>query len=384
MISYRFRMYPNKEQEEKLELSLEMCRQAYNILLGELRKQIVTDKAQIQAILPDLKICEPKFKQVYSKVLQYECYRLFSNLSALAHLKRKGKKVGVLRFKGKGWFKTMTFNQSGFKLREKLQLSKIGEIKIVKHRQVEGNIKQVVIKKMPSGKWFVIIQTDAVRKMECGTKKIGIDLGIEHFIADSEGNFVEHPHNFDKYAFKLKKAQQDLFRKEKGSKNRIKARLKIAKIHEKVNNSRDDFLHKVSTDYIKKCKILVIEDLNIKGIIRGCYSGKNIVDASWGKFMLMLDYKAESAGCQVIKVNPKNTTQKCSRCNKLVPKKIWNRIHKCPYCHLKIDRDYNSAINILNLASGQGLPEELVEMKPLPLSGQVLSKKQEAPSVREE
>src|SRR3989344_2400844 len=116
MLSYKFRLYPNKETENRLLESLELCRQTYNIFLGELNEQKIIDKAQIQGIIPDIKICEPKFKNIHSKAMQYECYRLFSNLRALANSKQKGRKVGRLRFKGKRWFKTFTYNQSGFKL----------------------------------------------------------------------------------------------------------------------------------------------------------------------------------------------------------------------------------------------------------------------------
>src|SRR3989344_4820726 len=154
MITYKFRMYPNKQQTKKLDFALDICRQAYNIMLGELRDQIIIDKNMIQSILPDLKICEPRFREVYSKTLQYECYKLFSNLSALSALKKQDRKVGVLRFKGKKFFDTITYNQSGFELKHtfkekgRLQLSKIGNIKIKLHRLPEGNVKQVKLKRM--------------------------------------------------------------------------------------------------------------------------------------------------------------------------------------------------------------------------------------------
>src|SRR4030043_1234328 len=107
MLSNKFRLYPNKEQTEKLEFVLDTCRQAYNMMLGELQNQVIIDRNMIQAILPDLKICEPRFREVYSKTLQYECYRLFSNLSAISALKRKGNKVGQLKFQGKNFFDSM-------------------------------------------------------------------------------------------------------------------------------------------------------------------------------------------------------------------------------------------------------------------------------------
>ena len=147
MITNKYRLYPNKQQTEKLEFALDICRQAYNIMLEELRNQTIIDRNMIQAILPDLKICEPRFREVYSKTLQYECYKLFSNLSALRVLKDKGRKVGVLKFKGKKFFDTITYNQSGFDLEHtfsnngRLKLSKIGNIKIKIHLMKDLNSK---------------------------------------------------------------------------------------------------------------------------------------------------------------------------------------------------------------------------------------------------
>ena len=377
MKAYKFRLYPNKEQEEKLDLTLDICRQTYNMMLGELNEQVVIDKSQIQAMLPDMKICEPKFKEVHSKALQYECYKLFSNLSALRVLKNNKKKVGRLRFKGKGWFKTINYNQSGFKLENnKLNLSKIGNIKIKVHREVEGNIKHITIKKSID-KWFATIITDAEIKTKCGEKVLGIDLGIKNFITDSENNFVEHPHNLNRFSPMLKNAQRDLSRKKKGSNNRAKSRIRVAKIYEKITNCRDDFLHKTSTKYIKDCKIIVVEDLNIKRMMETSYNAKNIADSSWGRFIQFLSYKAESAGCEIVKINPRNTTKMCSRCSSIKKMELWDRTYKCEYCGLEIDRDYNASINILKLGLGQAY----VETRPLLLAEQVLSGKQEAISL---
>ena len=115
MKAHKFRLYPSKRVEQKMLGTLELCRQTYNILLGELNQQKVIDRAQVQGVIPDIKIADSTFQQLYSKTMQYECYRLFSNLQSLAQSKVK-RKVGALRFKGKGWFKTFTYNQSGFKL----------------------------------------------------------------------------------------------------------------------------------------------------------------------------------------------------------------------------------------------------------------------------
>ena len=377
MKAYKFRLYPNKEQTEKLDFTLDICRQTYNMLLEELNNQIEIDKSQIQGILPDIKICEPELKQVYSKTLQYECYRLFSNLSALRQLKANKKKVGRLRFKGKGWFKTINYNQSGFKLTKTnkrydlLFLSRIGDIRILQHRELEGNIKHITIKKSVN-KWYATIITDAQIKTECGNKILGIDLGINNYLVDSEDNYVEHPKNLEKYQSKLKVAQKDLSKKKKNSNTRLKARLRVSNIHNKINNCRDDFLHKLSTKYIKDCKIIAVEKLNIKQMMESCYNAKNIADSSWGRFIQFLTYKAESAGCKIIKVNPKNTTKICSKCGNIQIMPIYKREYICNNCGLQINRDYNSAKNILGLGISLCGDET-----PTPME-QVLSGKQEA------
>lgn len=377
MLANKFRMYPNKEQTEKLEFALDTCRQAYNMMLGELNNQIVIDKSEIQAMLPDMKICEPRFREVYSKTLQYECYRLFSNLSALRVLKGNHKKVGRLRFKGKGWFKTINYNQSGFSLEDdKLHLSKIGDIKIKVHREVNGNIKQIQIKK-EIDRWYAIIITDEKKQIICGTKTIGIDLGINNYLVDSDGNKVENPKILEQNLSKLKHLQKDLSRKKKGSNNRRKARIRLSKLHLKISNQRDDFLHKLTTRLVKECKIIVMEDLDIKQMSQSKYfNARNMMDASWGKFAQLLDFKAENAGCQIVKVNPRNTSKTCSQCGSIQDMPLYKRTYECADCGFVIDRDYNSAINILTKLAGQEL--SCVEKSTNTLIEQVGSMKQEA------
>ena len=357
------RLYPNKEQKEKLEFTLTMCRNAYNEMLGELQEQLIIDRNMIQGMLPDMKIIDERYKQIYSKTLQYECYRLFSNLSALSSLKKKRHKIGRLRFKGKDWFKTFNYNQSGFKLRRvfkkngRLELSKIGDVKIKLHREVEGKIKQITVKKSVD-KWYATIITDGERKTECGKKELGIDLGINHFIVDSENNKVEHPKILEKHSKNLKDKQRKLSKKKKGSHNRRKVRKEVAVLHQKITNYRDDFLHKTSTDYIKKSKLLVLEKLNIKKMMQQKYfNARNMADASWGRFVQFLTYKAESAGCKLVQVNPRNTTKTCSKCGNIQDMKLWDRTYKCSNCDLEIDRDYNAAINILNIGTGRATVE---------------------------
>jgi putative transposase len=381
MKAYKLRLYPNKEQEDKLNFALDICRQTYNSLLEELNNQTKINRKEIQHKIVELKQVKPELQEVYAKTLQYKCYRLFSNLSALRMLKNNGKRVGKLRFKGKNWFKTINYNQSGFKLiktnkrYDLLHLSKIGDIRIYQHKEVLGNIKQITIKKSID-KWYATIITDAQIKTECGEKILGIDLGINNFITDSENDRIENPLNYKKHYSKLREIHKDLSRKKKGSNNRKKAKIRLAKHYEKINNCRDDFLHKISTKYIRECKIICVEDLNIKRMMeQKYYNAKNIADSSWGRFTQFLTYKAESAGCRIVKVDPKNTTKTCSKCGNIQYIPLYKREYICSNCGHQIDRDYNSATNILN----KGLERASVEM--VSDSFEQLSGKQEAMSL---
>jgi putative transposase len=171
-ITYKIRLYPNAEQEQKLLWTLDKCRLVYNWVLEGLNNQAQPNKLELQSMLLKLKEKYPELKDLYSKVLQMIVHQLFSNLGALAKLKKKGKKVGRLRFKGKGWFKTFIYNQSGFKIIktykriDKLHLSKIGDISIRIYRGIEGNIKQILIKKYNSGKWYAHISVKESNRME--------------------------------------------------------------------------------------------------------------------------------------------------------------------------------------------------------------------------
>lgn len=357
--TYKFRLYPSKHQELILLEHIDLCRQIYNTLLQELNNQKIINKSVLSALIPDLKICYPKLNKVYSKALQPECNKLFGNINTLSKLKKKGKKVGKLRYKSKNSFKSITYNQSGFKFiqtekrLQKLKLSKIGEIPIRAHREIKGKIKQITIKKTSSGKLFANLNCEIDKekiKQISSNGQIGIDLGLINYIYDSNGCHVNNPKFLNKSLDKLKKEQKKLSSKQKESKNRNKQRIKISKIYEKIENQREDFLHKLSRLYVNKYDLIAIENLQIQNMIQNKYLSKSISDSSWAKFIQMLEYKAERAGVQVIKVDPRRTSQECSNCKQFVKKKLEDRDHICG-CGLNINRDYNSAINILKKAT---------------------------------
>jgi len=334
MITHKFRLYPNKEQEQRMLEVLDKCRFVYNKMLEGLNEQDKPNRLELQNSIPKLKEEHPELQEVYSKVLQYESYRLFSNLRALARLKKNGKKVGRLRFKGKGWFKTFTYNQSGFKIIETekrldlLHLSKIGDVPIRVHRKIKGKMKQFIVKRYNSGKWFACVQVENNIEKENRPieKKVGIDVGIKHFLTDSNGLQIENPKFLDKSYKRLRREQKKLSRKEKGSKNREKQKIKVSKVHERIVNQREDFLHKVSRYYVDSYDFIAVEDLNIKNMVRSPLA-KWISDASWNRFIQFLSYKAENAGGIVVKVNPRGTSQE--------------------YKYGELDRDYNASLNIL-------------------------------------
>jgi len=351
-LTYKFRLYPKKEQEERLLETLELCRQIYNYFLAQWNgKEKIPSRFELQAQLPKLKKEKPELNKVYAKTLQMVLHQLYSNLEGLSQLKKNGKKVGKLRFKGKGWYKTFIHNQKGFKLVKTgkrldiLHLSKIGDIPIRVHRVVEGKIKQVIIKRHNSGKWFACIYTEKeVSTIQRELKRaIGVDVGIKHFLTDSDGRQIENPRFYERTIERIKIAQHWLSRKKKGSKNREKQRIKLARLYEKLTNQRDDFLHKLSRFYINNYDVICVENLNTQNMVRNHNLAQKILDASWGKFLQLLEYKAERAGVRVVKVNPRGTSEGLSYENTL--------------------RDWTSAHRIL--MRGWGNPDSPAEMKPL-------------------
>jgi len=354
MKSYKFKLFPTEEQREKLELSLDICRRTYNHLLSELSNGF--RKGELSNYLLDLKVCYPEMKQVYSKVLQVENDRLFANLSGLGNSKKNGNKVGRLRFKGKGWKKTFIYNQSGFKILKgnrkdnQLHLSKIGTIKMILHRKLEGNIKQIIIKKEIDN-WYAIIQTDAIIKIECGDKEIGIDMSPSKFGVRSDGVGMEMPKEIDVSLKKLKKAHRNLSRKKKGSHNRMRARRLLQKRYWRTNNQKVNFYHQTSYNLVKECKVIGIEDLSINGMMMGYYNAKNFQKSGWSTFITKyLAYKAENAGCQIWQCDRfEPTTQRCSCCGEINQTKLElkDRIFNCPFCGLVLNRDVNASKNII-------------------------------------
>jgi putative transposase len=323
--------------------------------------------------------------QVYFQVIENGNNRIansFRNFFRRVKEKQSGKNVKVGHPRYKKHCKSFTYPQypnSGFELKgNRLRLSRIGIVQIrigKKQNKINGKIKTLTIKREPSGKWFAIFSCieNIKDKRKVNDKKIGIDVGLEHFANLSDGTMVDNPRFLIKSERKLKRLQRRLNRRKLGSKNRKKARYRFSLICEKIRNQRKDFQHKLSCHIVKEYGTIVIEDLNIESMVKHPYLSKHIKDASWGSFTEMLRYKAENAGARIVKINPRGTSQICSQCRNEVPKTLAQRWHFCPKCGISLHRDINSAINILtegtsgNYACGDG--SSVLAMREHSLSG---------------
>ncbi|MCX6775318.1 MAG: RNA-guided endonuclease TnpB family protein [Candidatus Micrarchaeota archaeon] len=245
---------------------------------------------------------------------------------------------------------------TGFWLNEKLTVTPFGEIAIKKHREIKGRIKTLTLKREASGKWFAVfcVETPEEIPRENKGKTVGIDLGLKTFATLSDGEVIKNPRHFKKHEERLAFIQREFSKRKKGGSNRKRAKIRVAKLHEKVADTRRDFLHKITTQLVDDYSVIALEKLASQEMSEENY-GKFINDAGWSKFAKMLAYKAEGAGCRVVFVDPKDTTQECSNCHKIVQKDLTERMHNCPFCGLSIDRDLNAARVILIRATpGQG------------------------------
>lgn len=351
--SFKYRLYPTKVQQDILSCTLDRCRELYNAALQERRDawkqcRVSVSFKQQSSELPGVKEECPEYNEVYSQVLQDVIHRVDKTFKAFYHRAALGQS-GYPRFKGFDRYDSFAYPQSGFWLTEnRLILSKIGSLKVKLHRPIAGQVKTLTLKR-EAGKWYAIFSCDT----ECvplvpSSDVIGIDMGLESFLATSDGEFVDNPRFLRKAEASLVKSQQKVSGRKKGSRRRRKAAALLHRKHLKVADVRRDFHHKLARKLVNKYGTIVAEGLHIQNMVKNHCLAKSISDAGWGYFLSILAYKAEEAGRRVILVNPRNTSQICSRCGAVVPKDLSERWHHCS-CGLSLHRDVNASCNILRL-----------------------------------
>jgi putative transposase len=337
--------------------TLELCRWVYNETLATRKNAYEQEGRSVsyyetKKLLPQWKEEKPELKNVYSQVLQEAVKRVDLAFQAFFRRVQNGEKPGYPRFRGRGRYDSFTYTQSGFSLKPGiLHLSKIGDVKIKLHRPIEGEIRRVTIRRMPTGKWFAsfLVDVEPDEPLPKTGLSIGVDVGLKSFITLSNGEHVDNPRFFVHEEKALAKAQRRLSKTEKGTPERAKALKVVRRIHERIANKRDDFVRKLSLELVRSYDLIAFEDLNVQEMMRNHCLSKHIADAAWNKLITTTTYKAEWAGKRVVLVNPSNTSQICSGCGQVVQKDLSERVHSCPSCGLTLDRDHNAALNILRL-----------------------------------
>lgn len=355
---FRYRLRPTKHQVVILNRHLDLCRWVYNQTLA-LRKNAWDNEQksigyyESKRYIAIWKQDKPELKEVHSHVLQDVSMRVDLALQAFFRRARNGEGPGFPRFKGKGWYDSLTYFETGFKLEgSNLWLSKIGDVKVWLHRPVEGTIKRLTIRRSSTKKWYVsfLVEEAPSEVIPKSEKAVGIDVGISNFAVFSYGTSIENQRYLAEWEGRLADAQSKKERLPKGSPERKKANRKVSHIYERLGNLRDNFAHQLSRDIVDEYGIICLEDIDITNMIeKKPYMAKSMLDASWSRFRTYVMYKAASAGRKVVLVNPAYTSQKCSSCGSLVPKGLSERVHNCPVCGLIMDRDLNAAKNILRL-----------------------------------
>ena len=347
--AYQFRLNPSHHQRTVLLKTLDACRWVYNETLAMRKNTWEQEKKSLSLyesnkLLTGWKAEKPELIEVHSQVLQNVQARVDLAFQAFFRRVKAGQTPGYPRFRGSGRCDRITFKQSGFRICEqKLVLSKIGAVKIVLHRPMEGQVKTLTVRRDRVGNWYACFACEVPEHpLSMCESVVGVDVG-------STGEKVANPRFFRKDELALAKAQRRLSKAETGTAERGKRRKGVAHIHQRIANRRKDFSHPLSRQLVINYGVIVFEKLNEQGMMQNHRLAKSIGDAAWNQLIQYSLYKAEDAGRVVRLVDPQGTSQRCSCCGVVVDKALSVRVHDCPACGLNIDRDENAALNILAL-----------------------------------
>ena len=355
---YNFRLYPTKKQQELIQKTFGCVRFVYNQSLSYRKKEYVEKKKQLSRF-DCINWKNHYLKNTYLWLKEVDAHALNSAIDDMdiAFLRFFRKKSAFPKFKSKKGKQSYRTVRSGNNIeisfeQNKIKLPKLKWVKCKCHRTFEGKIKSATIIQKPSKKYFVsiLVETEHISLPIKNKKAIGFDLGIKDFLITSDGDKIENPRYLKKYQNKLTKEQRKLAHKQKGSKNFQKQKIKVAKVHEKISNSRKDFLHKVSHKLIYENQIIVSENLDVSEMLKNPQLAKQISDCSWSEFVQQLEYKALWNNRIYIKVDKYfKSSQTCCVCGFINSnvKNLSIRKWQCPKCGTLHDRDINAAKNIL-------------------------------------
>ena len=357
--SFKYRLYPNKEQQVQIQKTFGCCRFVYNQTLAY-RKELYETEKKTMSKIDCNNFVNQNLKKEYEWLKEVDKFALTNSVYNMdsAYQKFFKEHAGYPKFKSKkNNRKSYSTNSTNNNIEvdfdnNKIKLPKLKWIKAKVHRQFVGTIKSATISQTPSGKYFVSILADCENfQMKSTGAMVGIDLGIKDLLITSDGDKFENPKTLYKYEKKLAKEQRKLAKKKIGSNNRNKQRIKVARLNEKITNIRKDNLHKISHKLIQENQLIVSENLKVSNMVKNHNLAKSISDCSWYELTRQLEYKAEWNDREYVKIDTYfPSSQLCSKCGyqNTGTKDLSVREWTCPCCGTKHDRDVNAAINILN------------------------------------
>ena len=369
-MSFQYHAEPASDEIARRAWSdIQTCREVYNHALTQ-RYHPAPDHdkpsyTRLQNKIPDWKHRWSEWGDAYSKCLQMALRRIKHGETVLDGLQTNGYDVGRLKWKAPKEYRSITYNQSGFDVDSNtgrtahatVNFSKIGRFHLTYHRSLpeDGTIKQIHLKKQKTGEWTVSIVVDydpdhpekpAVEDID-PEDCVGIDLGILSFVHDSDGRAVDRL-DLSEDRERLAREQRSLSRKQHGSNNWERQRRRVAEVHQRMTDRKDDFKHKLAHFYTHEYDAVFVEDLDVRGMLEDGGNARNKAEVGWRGFIHVLKHHGERNGCRVVEVEPEGTTRECARCGVESEKPLWVRTHSCPSCGFKTDRDRNAAFNVLS------------------------------------